>query len=157
MSSRTTTGSILRDLGRPEDASENLVIRSQLMRAIQKAIKDRGMTQVRAAEILGTDQSRISNLMTGRVSLFSIDMLVNMAVRIGLRVDIQIGSAESARSSPYVVIASDPHDYALAPFVWETRRIAAVSGGGARHHASRLDSHPENRYEETRFYQDTLH
>jgi predicted XRE-type DNA-binding protein len=104
MSSRTTTGSILRDLDKAE--AENLVIRSQLMRAVQTAIKERGLTQVRVAEILDTDQSGASNLMTGRVSLFSIDMLVNMVVRMGLRVDVQVGSPEPIVSPPHTFVNS---------------------------------------------------
>lgn len=90
MSSRTTKGNIFRDLGQPKDVAENLVIRSQLMRALQSVIKEKSITQEQAAEWLGVEQPRISNLMTGRIDVFSIDALVNMAVLAGLSVSLSI-------------------------------------------------------------------
>ncbi len=98
MSTRTTRGNIFRDLGKPEEVAENLVIRSQLMHELQRTIKHRGLTQKQAAGILEVEQSRLSNLMTGRISLFSIDTLVNMAVRIGLQVTITVAEPATVPS-----------------------------------------------------------
>jgi predicted XRE-type DNA-binding protein len=45
----------------------------------------RNLTQAKAAELIGVTQPRISDLMRGRLNLFSLDALVDMADRVGLR------------------------------------------------------------------------
>lgn len=47
---------------------------------------DRDLTQAEAARILGVTQPRVSDLVCGKIDLFSIDMLVNMLAKIGLQV-----------------------------------------------------------------------
>ncbi|MCY4015422.1 MAG: XRE family transcriptional regulator [Gammaproteobacteria bacterium] len=69
----------------PEEA-DNLKLRSQIMDAIEEYILREGITQRVAAERLGVPRSRISELMNGRLSKFTIDKLVKMAGRVGLSV-----------------------------------------------------------------------
>lgn len=69
----------------PGEAS-SLKLRSQLMDAIEAHILREGITQRAAAERLGVPQSRISELVNGRISKFTIDQLVHMAARVGLAV-----------------------------------------------------------------------
>lgn len=73
----------------PEDA-ENMKLRSALMSALQSHIKRSGMTQAQAAKQLGVTQPRVSDLVRGKVSLFAIDTLVNMATSAGLKVEMRI-------------------------------------------------------------------
>ena len=73
----------------PEEAV-NLKIRSSLMDAIEANILDEGITQQVAARRLGIPGSRVSELMNGRISKFTIDKLVNMAARVGLHSSIAI-------------------------------------------------------------------
>jgi len=47
---------------------------------------DHDFTQAEAARILGVTQPRVSDLVCGKIDLFSIDMLVNMLAKIGLQV-----------------------------------------------------------------------
>lgn len=58
--------------------AENMKIRSQLMMALQAHIEKSGMTQAEAAKMFGVTQPRVSDLMRGKISVFSIDMLVTM-------------------------------------------------------------------------------
>ena len=74
----TTMGSVFDDLGFSESESENLKIRAALMRAIEKYIADKKMTQSQAAKLMQVSQPRISDLIRGKIHLFTIDMLVNM-------------------------------------------------------------------------------
>ena len=59
-----------------------LLKRSKIMNCIVDKIKSRGLTQVEAAEIMGVTQPRVSNLLTGRISKFSLDMLYLMNSKI---------------------------------------------------------------------------
>ena len=62
----------------PEEAA-NLKLRSQLMDAIKVYIDHEDITQKEAAKRLGVTRSRVSELVNGRISKFTIDKLVNMA------------------------------------------------------------------------------
>jgi predicted XRE-type DNA-binding protein len=64
----------------------NLDMRRALMKYISDGIAEARLSQVQAARLFGVTQPRISNLMRGRVESFSIDSLVNMLGRQGMRV-----------------------------------------------------------------------
>ena len=83
-----SSGNIFRDLGFSPDEAEYLKVRSELMVKLQKVIKARGLTQAEAAERLGVTQPRVSDLMRGRIDLFSIDTLIDMLARLGLRAKV---------------------------------------------------------------------
>lgn len=78
-----------------EDPSEaeNIKLRAKLMRAIVNHIEKRKLSQAAAAKLMGVTQPRISDLVRGKVDLFSIDMLITMATAAGLHVDIKIAKA----------------------------------------------------------------
>jgi len=78
MENHITTGSVLDDLGFSESEAENLKIRASLMRAIEKYINEKKLTQAEAAKMMHVSQPRISDLKRGKIERFTIDMLVNM-------------------------------------------------------------------------------
>ena len=49
-----------------------------------------GMSQTQAAKRHGVTQSRVSDLMRGKINLFALDALVSMAVAAGLHVEMRI-------------------------------------------------------------------
>lgn len=61
----------------PQEA-ENMKLRSTLMMVLTAHIEKNKMTQTQAAKVFGVTQPRISDLVRGKISVFSIDMLVNM-------------------------------------------------------------------------------
>ncbi len=73
----------------PEKA-ENMKLRSALMMALEQHIKRTGMTQAEAAKLFGVTQPRVSDLMRGKISLFALDALVNMAIAAGLRIEMRV-------------------------------------------------------------------
>jgi predicted XRE-type DNA-binding protein len=73
--------------------AENMKLRSALMMDLEKHIKAQGWTQTEAARRLGVTQPRISNLLHGKVDLFGLDTLVNMAAVAGLRVKMHVEMA----------------------------------------------------------------
>ena len=84
-----STGNVFVDIGFPQQEAAHLLIRSDLMIQLTKLLKERGLTQVRAAKLLGVTQPRVSDLMRGRIELFSIDMLVEMLSRLGIGVTVK--------------------------------------------------------------------
>ena len=73
----------------PEEA-ENMKLRSALMRDLQRHIAVRGWKQAEAAEVFHVTQPRISDLLRGKITLFSLDTLVNMAAAAGLHIDMRV-------------------------------------------------------------------
>jgi len=73
----------------PQQAA-SLRAKSELMQALEQTIRQRGMTQQDAAALFGVTQPRISDLMRGKIGLFSLDALMDMASTAGLRPHIVI-------------------------------------------------------------------
>jgi len=91
-----SSGNIFRDLGFDEAEAEHLRIRSTLMIAVRKVIEERNLTQVEAAKLLGVTQPLVSNIVRGRIDLFSIDTLVDMLARAGIHVDLGFALRQGA-------------------------------------------------------------
>ena len=81
-----STGNVFRDLGFSADEAEHLLIRADLLIQLQKVIASRGLTQAKAATILQVTQPRVSDLLRGRIDLFSTDSLIDMLARLGVHV-----------------------------------------------------------------------
>ena len=73
----------------PEQAA-NMKLRSVLMIALKDHITRTGMSQAQAAQLFGVTQPRVSDLMRGKINLFALDALVNMATAAGLRIEMQV-------------------------------------------------------------------
>lgn len=76
----------------PEEAA-NMTLRSTLMMAIKSHISETGISQAEAAKKLGVTQPRISDLMRGKINLFGLDALVNMAAAAELHIEMRISEA----------------------------------------------------------------
>jgi predicted XRE-type DNA-binding protein len=81
-----STGNVFRDLGFPAEESEHLLVRADLLLELQKAVASQGLTQVQVATLLHVTQPRVSDLLRGRIDLFSTDSLIDMLARLGIRV-----------------------------------------------------------------------
>lgn len=77
----------------PQQAA-SMRAKAELMRALEQTIRQRGMTQQDAAALFGVTQPRISDLMRGKINLFSLDALIDMAATAGL--------------SPHIVFENEP-------------------------------------------------
>ena len=86
-----TRGSIFDDLQLEPEEAENLKIRARLMDALIAYVRDNNLSQAKAAQRLGVHQGRISHLMNGQITKFSIDALVNMLTHVGVRVRVDVG------------------------------------------------------------------
>lgn len=79
----------------PKNAA-GLKVRAEVAHELIAEIERRGLTQNRAATLLGVTQPRVSDLVRGRLDLFSLDMLVDMAGRVGFKVDIKLSKRKVA-------------------------------------------------------------
>ena len=87
------SGNIFANLGFPPGEAENLKMRSELMIGIETFYRRSGLTQAQAARRLGVTQPRLNALLKGKIELFSLDALVNIANRAGLDVRLVIRKA----------------------------------------------------------------
>lgn len=76
----------------PEQA-ENMKLRSALMIALKRHLARTELTQAQIAKMFGVTQPRVSDLLRGKIGVFGLDALVNMAAAAGLRVQISIRKA----------------------------------------------------------------
>lgn len=85
-----STGNVFRDLGFRREEAEHLLVRADLMIEVQKIIASRRLKQTAAAKVLRVSQPRVSDLVRGRLDLFSTDALIDMLTRLGARVRLTV-------------------------------------------------------------------
>jgi predicted XRE-type DNA-binding protein len=69
-------------------ASQSQRIKSALAELLVQELRDNGLTQREAGELLGVHQPRVCDLMRGRLNLFSADMLLDFCERMSIGVDL---------------------------------------------------------------------
>jgi predicted XRE-type DNA-binding protein len=84
-----SSGNIFIDLGFPPEEAAILQMRSELMADLRKFIKDKHLTQAKAADIFGVSQSRVSDLIRGKWEKFSLEMLIALATKAGMRITLK--------------------------------------------------------------------
>jgi predicted XRE-type DNA-binding protein len=82
------SGNVFRDLGFPHPEREQ--VKARLTLQIYRLIKDRGLTQAAAGEILGIKQPHVSGLMRGRSGNFSVERLMDFLTALGQDVEITV-------------------------------------------------------------------
>jgi predicted XRE-type DNA-binding protein len=80
----------------PQQAA-SMRARSALMMELENIIKQRGMTQAKAAALFGVTQPRVSDLVRGKINLFSLDCLMDMATAAGLEPHVTIKKPKVSR------------------------------------------------------------
>ncbi|MBU4525249.1 MAG: helix-turn-helix domain-containing protein [Desulfomicrobium sp.] len=80
---------VFSDLGYAPEEAAILQMRADLMADLRKFIKKQKLTQVKAAEILGVSQSRVSDLIRGKWEKFSLEMLIILATKAGMQVTLK--------------------------------------------------------------------
>jgi predicted XRE-type DNA-binding protein len=91
-----SSGNVFADLGLA-DAEERLA-KAELAQKIGGILRSRRLTQVQAAEVLGIDQPKVSALLCGQLSRFSIEKLMQFLLLLGRDVSITIKTRQGTRS-----------------------------------------------------------
>lgn len=84
---------VFRDIGFPEEEAQNLLLRADLMIAIERYVRASGLSQTQAAKKLRITQPRLSDLFRHRIERFSLDALVSILARTGMRVELKVKKA----------------------------------------------------------------
>jgi predicted XRE-type DNA-binding protein len=100
------SGNVFADIG--VSYSQRTLARAQIMSRMAEIIKGRGLTQKEASELLGVSQSKVSCLINGKLSMFSLDLLIILLNRLGRDVDIIIKpkTKEEKIASTHVLLAA---------------------------------------------------
>src|SRR3989338_4293753 len=101
-------GNVLADLcvRHPERA----VARAEVMSRVSEVLRARGLTQRQAAQVLGIPQSKVSCLMNGKLSMFSLDHLLELLNALDHDVEITIAPAAKAQGTATTRVAVNPSD-----------------------------------------------
>lgn len=87
------SGNVFRDIAHP--APDVALTKAELARRIASVIRRRQMTQTEAAELMGTDQPKVSTLMRGHLGGFSVERLLAYLTALGCNVDIVVRPGRS--------------------------------------------------------------
>lgn len=83
--------SVWYDLYEPDVAAQ-MEARSILLMGLENWLKESGLTQAAAAKLLGVSQARVSDIKRGKISKFSLDLLIRIAARAGLRPKLRLAA-----------------------------------------------------------------
>jgi predicted XRE-type DNA-binding protein len=83
---------VFADLGLPN--ADELLLKAKLVVQIAQLIEDKGLTQAQAAEKTSLDQPKISRLLRGQLSGFSVNRLFDILNRLGHSVEVRISAKE---------------------------------------------------------------
>ena len=72
------------------EEAENMKLRSSLMMTLKTHLARTDLSQAQAAKLFGVTQPRISDLMRGKINLFGLDALVNMAAAAGMHIEMRV-------------------------------------------------------------------
>ena len=84
-----SSGNLFLDLGFPPEEAAILQMRSEVMADLRKFIQSKKLTQAEAANILEVSQSRVSDLIRGKWEKFSLEMLIVLATKAGMRISLK--------------------------------------------------------------------
>ena len=93
----TGSNNVFADLALPD--AEEMLAKAELARQIITVIGKRRLTQVRAAELLGIDQPKISALVRGKLAGFSLERLIHFLNLLGRDVQIVVKAKPRNRQS----------------------------------------------------------
>ncbi len=97
------SGNIFADLGLPNADQEQT--KARLTLEIARIIKDRGLTQVEAAKVLGIQQPHVSALIRNRAGSFSVGRLIDFLTALGRNVEITVTPAREEHGAMSIIFA----------------------------------------------------
>lgn len=120
-----SSGNVFSDLKVSEP--EEMFAKVELAIQINTLIKQRKLTQIKAAELLGIDQPKISLLMQGKLSGFSLERLFKFLNLLGQDITIKVSKTKSRRKSNVIVSLSDMRKPSIV------RRPSSITNNTAIH------------------------
>jgi predicted XRE-type DNA-binding protein len=97
-----SSGNVFADLGLAHPEQE--LLKARLTLQIYRLIKQRGLTQAEAGDILGIQQPRVSALMRNRAGAFSVERLMDFLTSLGQDVEITVRPARKEHGRVSMVV-----------------------------------------------------
>jgi predicted XRE-type DNA-binding protein len=91
-----SSGNVFADLGLPNP--EEALAKAALAHKISVLVSNRGLTQMQAAKLLGVDQPKVSALMRGQFSGFSLERLMRFLLLLGQDIKITVQACPRSRA-----------------------------------------------------------
>lgn len=85
-----SSGNVFKDIGFNDDEAEELLAKAELARQISKAIAGRRLTNSAAARVLHVDRAKVSKILNGHLTDFSIGRMMAFLRRLNRDVEIRI-------------------------------------------------------------------
>jgi predicted XRE-type DNA-binding protein len=85
--------------------SEEALAKAELAHKIIVLIRDKELTQVQTAKLLGVDQPKVSALIRGRFFGFSLERLMRFLLLLGQDIKITVKASPRSRSQARVHVA----------------------------------------------------
>ena len=98
-----SSGNVFADLGLPNP--EEALAKAELANKISVLIRDRGLTQAKAAKLLGIDQPKVSMLLRGRLTGFSLERLMRFLMLLGQDIRITVQATPRGKARARVLVA----------------------------------------------------
>ena len=98
-----SSGNVFADLGLPNP--EEALAKAELAQKIIVLIREKGLTQVQAAKVLGVDQLKVSALLRGHLTGFSLERLMRFLLRLGQDIKITVQVSPRSRERTRVFVA----------------------------------------------------
>lgn len=70
-------------------------MRSALMMVLAEVIREPSMTQGEAAALFGMTQPRLSDLVRGKINVFSLDTLIDIAATAGMVLTVKVSKPKT--------------------------------------------------------------
>jgi predicted XRE-type DNA-binding protein len=97
-----SSGNVFEDMGMAD--AEGRLAKAELARLIRRTIRERGLTQAQAGEILGIKQPDVSDLVRGKLSRFSMERLERFLNALDLEIRIQVGPRPSDKAHAGITV-----------------------------------------------------
>lgn len=107
-----SSGNVFADLGLPNP--EEALAKAEVTRQIAKIIKKRRLTQTKAAKILGIDQPKVSALLHGYLTGFSLERLFRFLNDLGQDVSIAITPSQTKQERGFTRISDTSSNQRIA-------------------------------------------
>lgn len=103
---------VFRDLGFNEEEAAGLKLKSYLFMALQEIIRGSDMPQQDIAEAMGADQPKVSKILNGKFSEFSIERITEYLQRLGY--DIHVSAVPTPKGRTTGTVIMDKRAFAKA-------------------------------------------
>ena len=97
-----SSGNIFADLGLPNP--EECLLKAQLASQIDDLIKSKKLTQSAAAKMAGLSQPKISDILRGRLTGYSVERLLVIISRLGRDVEVRISKKDVAPTTGHISV-----------------------------------------------------